>query len=217
MDRPRPSPRARAVGGAGAAARALAMLTAVALLGGCGGGSANAVAPTTPTNAAQEFAGAPLPGNVPAPSFELTDVDGGSVTLADSRGQVTVLAFLDSTCRACVLIAQQIRGALDQLPHPPPVLIVSVDPALDTPARVAAFLAQTGLSGRVSYLVGPDRALAATWRDYHVRTPASGEAAFESGAPVLLIDPLGRERVIFQEEQLTPEGLAHDIGTLQRG
>ena len=54
-----------------------------------------------------------------------------------------MLAFLYSTCGAtCVLIAQQIRGALDELPRPVPVLIVSADPRADTPARVKRFLAQ---------------------------------------------------------------------------
>jgi hypothetical protein len=34
---------------------------------------------------------------------------------------------------------------------------------------------------------------------------------------VLLIDPHGRERVEFGVEQLTPEGLAHDVEQLQAG
>jgi len=41
-----------------------------------------------------------------------------------------------------VLIGQQIRGALAELPRPVPVLIVSVDPAADTRRRVSAYLAQ---------------------------------------------------------------------------
>jgi cytochrome oxidase Cu insertion factor (SCO1/SenC/PrrC family) len=153
---------------------------------------------------------------VSAPAFTLTDVHGSPVALADSRGQVTVLAFLDSSCRACLLIGQQIRGALDQLPHPVPVLLVSVDPAPDTPASVRRFLHDVSLTGRARYLVGPPAALAAVWRHYGVRTPgAAGAQAFEQAAPVLLIDRSGHERVIYDQEQLTPEALAHDIGILQ--
>jgi|SRR5271166_1893303 len=194
---------------------ALALLLVVCASGplaGCGSGSQTATA--TPSSN-QEFDGAPLPSAVSAPGFTLTDVHGERVSLSAYRGQVTVLSFLYSDCRACVLIAQQIRGALDELPHPPPVLLVSVAPALDTPARVQAFLARVSLSGRVRYLIGPPAALAATWRAYGVRTPAAGQAAFESAAPVLLIDRKGRERVIYEQEQLTPEALAHDIGRLQ--
>jgi hypothetical protein len=50
-----------------------------------------------------------------------------------------------------------------------------------------------------------------------VVTPAAGRAAFERSASVLLIDGRGLERVIYQQEQLTPESLAHDIRSLQAG
>ena len=55
-----------------------------------------------------------------------------------------MLAFLYSDCgAACMLIAQQIRGALDELRAPAcRVLIVSADPAADTPAACARFLAR---------------------------------------------------------------------------
>jgi protein SCO1/2 len=195
------------------AAPAAAVLAAAALVG-CGGGGSTATTTLAPQSA-QQFEGAPLPGGMSAPAFTLADAHGSPVALADSRGQVTVLAFLDSRCRACVLIAQQIRGALDELGHPVPVLLVSVDPAADTPASVRRFLQQVSLSGRARYLVGPPAALAAAWRHYRVRTPATGVQAFEQAAPVLLIDRSGRERVIYDQEQLTPEALAHDIGILQ--
>lgn len=196
--------------------RTLAAVAAVLLaaaLGGCAGGTG---APSSTSSAGGEFDGAPLAAT-PAPAFTLTDLHGSRVSLADYRGQPVVLAFLHSGCHACTVIAQQIRGALDELPHPPPVLLVSVAPASDTPAAVASFLAQVGLAGRVRYLVGPARALASTLRAYRVRTPAEGAAAFEAAAPVLLIDADGRERVLYEEEQLTPEALAHDIRKLQGG
>jgi len=44
---------------------------------------------------------------------------------------------------------------------------------------------------------------------------AVGRAAFDNYASVLLLDSSGRERVLFQSEQLTPESLAHDIRRLQ--
>jgi hypothetical protein len=48
--------------------------------------------------------------------------------------------------------------------------------------------------------------------------PASaGRAAFERAAAVLLLDGQGRERVVFGQEQLTPESLSHDIRKLQAG
>jgi protein SCO1 len=161
------------------------------------------------------FDGAALQSSVLAPQFTLSDQLGRRVSLSRYRGQVTVLAFLYSTCGAtCVVIAQQIRGALDELHRPPAVLLVSADPAADTPASVRRFLAGVSLSGRVRYLTGPPAQLAAVWRAYRIAPASAGSAAFERTATVLLLDRRGRERVLFGLEQLTPESLAHDIGRL---
>jgi cytochrome oxidase Cu insertion factor (SCO1/SenC/PrrC family) len=196
-----------------AVAAAIAVAVALLVAGPSHEHPATTGASALPTSA---FAGAALPGGLPAPGFTLIDQSGHSASLLAYRGQVVVLAFLYSRCApACVLIAQQVRGALDQLARPVPVLLVSVDPAADTPAHVRAFLAQVGLAGRARFLSGPRAALAAVWREYHVVRPSAGRSAFEAAASVLLIDRGGRERVIYQQEQLTPEALAHDINRLQ--
>jgi protein SCO1/2 len=196
----------------------LATATTLAL-SGCGSGSSSTTqaASATITNAGG-FDGAPFPPGLLARDFTLSDQYGRPVSLASYRGQVVILAFLYSDCApACVLIAQQIRGALDQLARAVPVLIVSVDPAADTPARVRAFLSSVSLTGRVRYLAAPRAALPPLWRAYRITTPAAGRASFERAASVFLIDAGGHERVIYQQEQLTPESLAHDIGKLQGG
>jgi len=186
-----------------------------------GGGTASAPAATGAAAAPLSrggFAGAELPHAVPAPPLALTDQYGRAVSLASLRGQPVLVAFLYAHCGGpCTLIAQQIRGALDELRHPVPVLIVSADPAGDTPAAVRSFLAATSLSGRVYYLTGPAAALRSVWRAYGVRPAAAGRAAFASRLTVVLIDPQGRERVLYGPEQLTPEALAHDVGKLQSG
>jgi protein SCO1/2 len=186
-------------------------------------------APTSsPTNApsASGFDGAALPANIRAHEFTLTSLSaptgqhaGEPVSLSAYRGQVVVLAFLYSTCGAtCILIAQQIRGALDELGGDPvPVLIVSADPAADTPASVNRFLAQVSLTGRVHYLTGSKAQLRGVWHAYGAIPASAGRAAFADSASVFLIDTSGNERVLFPVEQLTPEGLAHDIRRLQSG
>jgi protein SCO1 len=189
---------------------ALAFALAATLWGSSGGSSPSSSAVVT-SAAVSGFDGAALPAS-PAPPFTLPDQNGQQVALGDSAGKVTVIAFLSSTCgAACTLIAQQIRGALDELRQPARVLFVSVDPAADTPGRVRGFLESVALSGRVHYLTGPRRLLLPIWRAYRIRPPSAGRTAFERSASVLLIDRLGRERVVFGQEQLTPESLAHDI------
>ncbi|MCW3027361.1 MAG: hypothetical protein JWN81_572 [Solirubrobacterales bacterium] len=189
-------------------------IAVAALLAGCSGGSSSTASSST-TSGSAGFAGAALPPGIAAPGFVLTDQHGRSVSLAGYRGRVTVLSFLYPTCGpACVLVAQQIRGALDQLSAPVPVLLLSAEPAADTQASVARFLGQVGLDGRVEYLSGTRAQLQRLWRAYHITPPSSSRSAFDRAASVLLVDRDGRERVLFGIEQLTPESLAHDIGKL---
>ncbi len=169
-------------------------------LGGCAGGH-----PAGP----ERFDGATYPPGILAPDFSLHDQQDHPDSLSSYRGKVVALTFLSSDCRTCTLVAQQIRGALDELGSPPGVrtIFVSTDPLTDTPARVERFLDATSLTGRAVYLTGSRRDLKRVWRAYQVR-------ATEDGTTVLLINRTGVERVAFGIEQITPEGLAHDIRLL---
>ena len=64
------------------------------------------------------------------------------MTLSSLHGHVVLVSFLYSSCGAtCEVIAQQVRGALEELPQgAAKVLIVSAQPAADTAASVHAFL-----------------------------------------------------------------------------
>jgi protein SCO1/2 len=183
----------------------LAMIAAagITLLGRGGEGGGDSVA----------FAGALRP-DIPPRDFRLRDEDGDPVSLSAYRGRVVVLTFMYTTCKdTCPLTATQIRGALDDLEQPPPALAVSVDPANDTPGRAREFLFQRGLShGRMRFLLGDRAQLQPVWKAYGIRPHGT---AFDHSAYVLLIDRHGRQRVGFPVQQLTPEGLAHDIRRLQ--
>jgi protein SCO1 len=157
------------------------------------------------------FAGALRP-DIPPQDFRLRDQDGRTVRLSDFRGRVVVLTFLYTTCRdTCPVMAQQIRGALDDLDAPPPALAVSVDPVNDTPGRARSFLVRQHLAGRMRFLLGTAPELAAVWRAYGIAPQTKGR---EHSAYVVLVDPRGRQRIGFPAEHLTPEGLAHDIARL---
>jgi protein SCO1/2 len=159
------------------------------------------------------FAGSLRPA-IPPSDFTLRDETGRAVSLADFRGRVTVLTFLYTTCEdTCPVTATTIRGALDDLGHDVPALAVSVDPANDTARSARRFLSERRLTGgRMRFLLGGRAQLAPVWDAYGIRP--QGEA-FEHSAYVLLIDRAGRQRVSFPFDQLTSEGLAHDIARLE--
>jgi len=221
MQRDHPYLRLRSMNGrprlllpAAAGLLVLAALAFAILAGSSGKGQAGAPASSGPGTG---FQGAALPG-IPAPAFTLTDQDGREVSLAQLRGRPVVIAFPYTDCRdSCVVIAQQIRGALDELSQRPAVLLISADPRADTPAAIRSFLDRVSLTGRASYLTGPIATLRRIWSEYHVTPAAAGAQAYSKYATVLLLDGDGRERVLYGPEQLTPEALAHDIRKIESG
>lgn len=199
--------------------RAVAVAVALAaILPGCSAGSSPSSQPSSaapPSVGASGFDGAALPAVAPVGNFTLADQEGRSVSLAAYHGQVTIVAFLYSTCGpACIVIAEQIRGALDELRRVVPVLLISADPSADTPAHVRRFLTEVSLTGRVRYLGGSLTQLRPIWRSFRIVPATAGRAAFDRSASVFLLDRTGRQRVLFQSEGLTPETLAHDIRKL---
>jgi protein SCO1 len=159
-------------------------------------------------------------GRLHAANFSLLDQNGHRVTLASYRGRVVILTFMHSLCRgACPLMAEQIKGALNDLPHAGrgiPAIAISIDPAQDTRAHRDKFLAKYQMAGRLDYLNGSRAALVKIWHAYAIQ-PLQGSGAVDNhSAYVFLIDRRGFERIGFPVSALTPEGLSHDIGVLER-
>jgi protein SCO1/2 len=174
----------------------VAVVAALLLAAGNDDGSSS-----TASSVVNGFAGSLRPPGIPPQDFHLVDQDGQPASLSEYRGQVVVLTFLYSTCQdTCPVTAQQIRGAMDQLGHDVPALAVSVDPANDTPFHAKRFL------------LGSRPQLQPIWKAYGIQPQGQG---FEHSAYVLLIDKQGRQRIGFPVDQLTPEGLVHDIRTLE--
>ena len=167
--------------------------------------------------AQSEFAGPTMPPHLMAPDFTLTDQNGHRVSLAADRGKVVVLTFIHSLCHdTCPFMVEQIKGALNDLPdngHNIPTIGVSADQAEDTPHNRKAFLAKHEMTGRMEFVNGPLRTMRRVWHAWHVEpvTPKVDHSTF-----VILIDKHGYQRIGFAADQLTPEGLAHDIRVLER-
>jgi len=181
-----------------------------------GGGSTRRTAASA---SAGSFYGPTAPPSMPAIDFVLRDQQGALINLRDYAGEPVVLVFIDSTCaEVCPVVAEQLRGTLNELRRSVPVIVLSVDPEQDTPAHVRSFLAAADLSGRVSYIAGPRAALAPIWRFFGIQpqVPVSSTAAGFS-LDIELLDKTGKPRVGYTAlAQLDPDAIAHDIETLGR-
>ncbi len=164
-----------------------------------------------------QFDGPTMPPHLRAADFSLRDQNGRRVTLSAYRGKVVVLTFIHSLCHdTCPFMVEQIKGALNDLPDSGrgvPAIGVSADPSEDTVHNRRAFLAKHEMTGRLAFVNGPMAAMRRVWKAYAIApvTPKVDHSTF-----VLLIDKQGYERVGFAADQLTPEGLAHDIRALER-
>jgi protein SCO1/2 len=194
---------------------AIGLVLVIALDNGHGGSSPRTGAPNANHNNAS-LDGAAFPSGVRAHDFTLTNQHGRRVSLSAYRGKTVVLAFLFSECRTCVLVADQVRAALDEIEGARgfAAIFVSTDPQADTRASVNRFLGETSLRGRVEYLTGTTEELKPIWKGYSIPPVSAGKYASEEGSTVLLIDHNGIERVGFGLEQITPESLAHDMRLL---
>ena len=189
----------------------VAAIAAVLTLGRGATGTGTPAAHTGP------FDGPTLPPGLRAPDFTLRDQSGRSVSLAADRGHVVVLTFIHSLCHdTCPFMVEQIKGALNLLPHSGTgidTIGVSAYATEDTVARRRAFLGRHGMTGRMAYVNGPVATMQPSWKAWHVPpvTPKVDHSTF-----VFLIDKRGFERVGFPADALTPEELAHDIRVLER-
>ena len=184
-------------------------LCAAAAVAGVWIASSSGQEPSRPTS---EFAGAIRPPGAPAPAFRLRDQDGKAISMADYRGRTVVMAFVYSTCKdTCPGQVQSIRGALDRLGRDPPVLLVSVDPANDTPARARRFLLEQHVTGRMRFVLGSERELAPVWKGYGI---APQRGTLDHSAYVVVVDGRGLQRIGFPHSRLTPEDLEHDLRRL---
>jgi protein SCO1/2 len=150
---------------------------------------------------------------VVAPAFALRDQDGRLTGPAQLRGHWYVVAFLYTHCPdVCPVIASNLGVALRRLPGLQ-ALAISVDPKHDAPASVKAFLRAHNLPPRFRYVTGTHAELARVWARYHVAAIAGTRPIVSHTAFELLVDPQGRERVLY-DAQVQAADIARDVTAL---
>ena len=154
-------------------------------------------------------AGAVAPPGARVPDFTLRDQDGRAVSPA---GELSIYAFVYSTCEdTCPGMTQTVRGALDDLGRDVPVYGISVDPANDTPARAKRFLSEQYMTGRMRFVLGSEDELEPVWRAFGVHPQREGR---DHSARVVIVDAEGNQRIAFQPDFLTDDGLLRDLQAL---
>jgi len=184
------------------------LLLTAALLGGCSGGD-------------EQFHAKSIERLMPPLAFELTDETGKRVTADAYRGKTAMLFFGFTHCpHFCPMTLAKLTGVLKKLPddirRDVRVLFVSVDPARDTPRRLAAYTDNfapevIGLTGTEAEL----RALAKRYRTTFSYGPADAEGNYNvsHGLAIYVFDRQGKARLMILKEQTIGQ-IADDLGKL---
>jgi protein SCO1/2 len=159
------------------------------------------------------------PGDRQAPVFELRDHKRTVISLAELRGEPVLLTFLDSRCaEQCPIAGRQLGMMLRRMAPAdrPTLLIVSVNPAGDTPASIRRAMATWRLAGpyRWHWLRGTRSELEAVWRAYGIAVEPRTNT-ITHGLALYLIDRRGFERTGYLFPFL-PNFLALDLLALER-
>lgn len=169
-----------------------------------------------------QWHGTDVSGVLPDLAFELLSEDASPVTAANYHGRVTLLYFGFTNCPGiCPATLGQLAAAFDALGEEAAdlqVLLVTVDPARDTPSAMQEYTARFGpwLHG----LTGPEERLRALNRAYKVdfaalATDPSGDYDVSHSNAVFAFDAEGRCRLLIRDTADTPAVLA-DLRQLLR-
>jgi protein SCO1 len=154
----------------------------------------------------------------PAPEFRLVDQDGRAATLAGYRGRPVLVFFGYTRCTDfCPLTLDRLSRAVRELGPKSGgarILLVTVDPANDTPAVLGRYVAR--FAGRVEGLTGDTAALAAAWRAYSVYVaPGHHQPELAHSGVVYGIDRRGDLRVVISDGA-SDQATRDDIRSLAR-
>ena len=96
----------------------------------------------------------PLPVYGQVPSFTLTDEKGRPFGNGQLEGKVWIADFIFTSCAGtCPAMTEKMRALQGELPSSVEFVSISVDPARDTPARLARYAATSGAQeGRWHFL-----------------------------------------------------------------
>ena len=160
----------------------------------------------------QSFHGAVIEPPAPAAEINLTDDNGQPFRLSNLRGKVVLLYFGYTNCpNECPVTMAHLRLAVRLIgsrAENVQVVMVTTDPARDTPDAMKAFLDK--FNSNFLGLPGTPDELAKVWKDYSVTVLDNGET---HSSFTYVIDQNGNIRLTFLPNTL-PEDIASDLKIL---
>jgi len=158
------------------------------------------------------FKGAVITPPWSAPEIKLTDHNGQPFMMSNQRGKVVLLFFGYTNCPdECPLTMAHLKLVLESLGNQAKdvqVVMVSTDPARDTPQALKDFMNHFNPS--FLGLTGPLGELQKAWRGYGVTVEGGGET---HSTYLYVIDPSGNIRETFLPDE-EPKNIAADVRLL---
>jgi protein SCO1/2 len=172
-----------------------ALLAGLLLLGACA------------QHAAAPLHGTQLAPSQPAAPFTLTDQDGKPFSLAQARGQAVALYFGFTHCKDVCPQTLALLGKARENAHLSPaqqrIVMITVDPAHDSPAALRSFFRRVGV--KATGLTGTPAQLQRVYRAYGIAVQPQKRDIVHTDV-IFLIDANGR--IV---ETLAPETPVKDI------
>lgn len=165
------------------------------------------------------FQGSLIEPAVPAPQFELTDMNGNLFQLSQLEDQVVVMFFgytsCPDVCPVTLTEFLQIRSKLGPAAEQVSFVFVTVDPERDTAERMRKYL--TNFDPEIIGLTGERSDLEPVWADYGVyqaRAEGSSDGNYlvDHSSRVYVIDRAGNLRLTYlfgTESELITEDIRH--------
>jgi protein SCO1 len=155
-------------------------------------------------------------GARPAPPVRLRDQRGRAASLAELRGRVLLVTFMDSHCTTeCPVEGHQLAVVQRTFParSRPEIVVVSVNPA-DTPRSVRRFARLRGWDGPWRWLMGSSAQLGRVWSAYGIEVDPTSHDIVHSAA-LYIVDRRGDERSGYVAPFL-PKLVTADVRALER-
>ena len=158
----------------------------------------------------------------PAPEFTLTTQDGARLSLADLRGKVVAVTFIDASCTdTCpVLTAKmaRIQGRLGpEFGRRVSFASITVDPDKDTPEVLQRYAAGHGANpAGWAFLTGTRDEIRDVARRYGIYYRKQAAGGVDHTFLTSLVDPAGVLRVQYLGDRFDPEEMLRDIRRILR-